>query len=305
MARHFRFLARLRARYIGKLLLAFRHNSVVPADIEIDLAPVFQVGGLNGTFCYECLRLFGHVSYLSTPSSLPILVKASMALSRWRCSWAALNCTCIRAWPLATTGKKKPITYMPSSRELCCKILGQYGIVEHDGYDRVVARFDIKTCLGHLLTKYRYWPPVYPAVRWFRSAYPVRRWSRPRCWGQGIAEQVGPAALAKHFDDLFTAAGKTTAGATEGFAEGTGNDVDSAHHTPVLMGTPACFTQEAAAMAFVDHNDRVVFVGHVADLIQLCDGAIHTETSVGNDDPAAEMGAFLQLCFRSSILLCS
>lgn len=46
----------------------------------------------------------------NTPTCLPMRVKASMALSRCPRVCAALICVRIRAWPLGTTGKKKPVT---------------------------------------------------------------------------------------------------------------------------------------------------------------------------------------------------
>ena len=40
-------------------------------------------------------------------------------------------------------------------------------------------------------------------------------------------------------------------------------------------------------MAFVDHHQRVVFVGERADLFQLGDMAVHREHAVGDDEPEA------------------
>ena len=48
-------------------------------------------------------RFYALTSF-TAPSSLPTLVKAAMALSRWARLWAADICTRMRACPLATTG---------------------------------------------------------------------------------------------------------------------------------------------------------------------------------------------------------
>ena len=45
-----------------------------------------------------------------TPNRFPTVPKASRALSTCAEVWAAESCTRILACPLATTGKKKPIT---------------------------------------------------------------------------------------------------------------------------------------------------------------------------------------------------
>ena len=110
MARHFTFLALSLARctlancslplgttalYLPILKLIFRLCSR-SAAFTVLLA-------INVSDCSD-------INYLITSSCLPIFVNASMALSKCLCSCAALNCTLILAWPLATTGKKKPIT---------------------------------------------------------------------------------------------------------------------------------------------------------------------------------------------------
>ena len=46
-----------------------------------------------------------------------------------------------------------------------------------------------------------------------------RRWKR-------IRKEIGSRALAEDIDDLFAAAGKSSGGAAEGFAEGAGDDID-------------------------------------------------------------------------------
>ena len=51
----------------------------------------------------------GHDQPLITPSSTPMRVNASMARSRCARVCAALIWVRMRAWPLGTTGKKKPI----------------------------------------------------------------------------------------------------------------------------------------------------------------------------------------------------
>jgi hypothetical protein len=49
-------------------------------------------------------------SHFTNPNSRPALAKAATAVSRCCRSCTALSCTRMRAWPLGTTGKKKPTT---------------------------------------------------------------------------------------------------------------------------------------------------------------------------------------------------
>ena len=51
-------------------------------------------------------------------------------------------------------------------------------------------------------------------------------------------------------------------------------------------------------MRFVDHDDGVIFIGQVTDLIQLRDSAIHAERPIRHDDPAPRLLSGLQLRFQ-------
>jgi hypothetical protein len=51
-----------------------------------------------------------NVTHFTNPSSWPALANAATAVSRCCRSCTALICTRMRAWPLGTTGKKKPTT---------------------------------------------------------------------------------------------------------------------------------------------------------------------------------------------------
>jgi hypothetical protein len=56
-------------------------------------------------FSMICCLVSPRMPYLA-----PTFLKASMPWSRWCCSWAADSWVRMRAWPLGTTGKKKPTT---------------------------------------------------------------------------------------------------------------------------------------------------------------------------------------------------
>ena len=68
-----------------------------------------------------------------------------------------------------------------------------------------------------------------------------------------------------------------------------------------LPSTPQCSAEprplladEADGVAVVDHHHGVVFLGEVADALEVGDDAVHREDAVGGDQPEARVGRFLQ-----------
>src|SRR5690348_14714580 len=51
---------------VGELLLAYKYSSIIPSDVEIDLASVFRIACFDRTFFPECFCCIGH---FITPSS--------------------------------------------------------------------------------------------------------------------------------------------------------------------------------------------------------------------------------------------
>ena len=104
--------------------------------------------------------------------------------------------------------------------------------------------------------------------------------------GHGVAEQIRPAPLAEQLDDLPAAAGEAARRAAERLAERAGDHVDAAppsHHAALLVRPAAGFADEARRVAVVDHDQRLVLVGEVADFAELRDVAVHAEHAVGGD----------------------
>ncbi len=67
---------------------------------------------------------------------------------------------------------------------------------------------------------------------------------------------------------------------------------------PVSAGVPRPFVAEmAGGVAVVDHDDRAVALGEVADRVELGDVAVHREDAVGGDhlDAARRPVGLLQL----------
>ena len=113
--------------------------------------------------------------------------------------------------------------------------------------------------------------------------------------GERVRKEIGAGALAEELDDLFAAGGVASAGAAEGFAEGSGDDVDAALDAAVLGGSAAVGADEADGVGVVDHDHGVVFFGEVADLGELGEVAIHGEDAVGGDEAMAGAGGGFEL----------
>src|SRR6056297_2831826 len=106
---------------------------------------------------------------------------------------------------------------------------------------------------------------------------------------QGIREEVGAGALPQPGDDLAPPGGEAAGGAAQRLAQRAGDDVHPAHHVAVLVGTAALPAEEAGGVAVVDHHQRFVFVGQIADALQIGDGAVHGEYAVGGDQAHARV----------------
>ena len=73
--------------------------------------------------------------------------------------------------------------------------------------------------------------------------------------------------------------------------------------TPVSAGVPRPFAEMAGGVAIIDHHQRAVTFGEIADRRQVGHMAIHRKDAVGRDQPEARAVAirFLQPVFSSLI----
>ncbi len=83
-----------------------------------------------------------------------------------------------------------------------------------------------------------------------------------------VGEQIGPRALAQPADDFPARGDIAAAGAAQGLAEGAGEDVDPADDAAQFMRAAAARADEAGGVRVVDHDQRAVAVGEVADLLR-------------------------------------
>ena len=102
--------------------------------------------------------------------------------------------------------------------------------------------------------------------------------------GQRIAEQIGARTLAQQIDNLLSACGETAQGSAEALAQRAGVDVHTAVGAEELAHAVSRLANDSCAVALVDHDKGIVFLGQVADLIHRGDVAVHRENAVGHDD---------------------
>ena len=112
---------------------------------------------------------------------------------------------------------------------------------------------------------------------------------------QGVGEQIGTAALTQQIDDFLTGAGVAAGSAAQSLAQSTGDDVHTAHHAAVFGSAFAVLAHEAHSVAVVHHDQSAVFVGQVADALQVGDEAVHGEDTVGGDQLDAAVFGLFQL----------
>ncbi len=97
---------------------------------------------------------------------------------------------------------------------------------------------------------------------------------------------------------LLAATGEAAAGAAERFPEGAGDDVDFAHHVPILVRAAPRFPKKSGGMRIVDHGQRVIFFGKIANAFQVRDCAVHRKTAVGRGQTKACIFRGSQLRFE-------
>ena len=113
-----------------------------------------------------------------------------------------------------------------------------------------------------------------------------------------VGEQVRPRALPQPGDDFLAARRVAAARAAERLAERAGENVDAIDDAAQLVRAAAARADEASRVRVVDHHQRVVAVGQVADVLEARDHAVHREHAVGRDQAHAALARFLQARFQ-------
>ena len=115
---------------------------------------------------------------------------------------------------------------------------------------------------------------------------------------QGVGEEIGPGPLAHQVDDGLGRRDIAAGRAAQRLAQRAGEDI-GLHARPVRRAA-ALRADEAGGVAIIDHHQRIMGIGELADIRQLGEIAIHGEHAIGDDDDAAGAGTarLLQLLFE-------
>ena len=101
---------------------------------------------------------------------------------------------------------------------------------------------------------------------------------------QRVGEEIRTGALAEHIDDLLAAGGESADGASECLSESACEYVDAAIAVILLGDSVAGLADNSGGVAFVNHHERVIFLGQLADPVHRSHVAVHREDSVRADD---------------------
>ena len=177
---------------------------------------------------------------------------------------------------------------------------GDFRIVEHDRDDRVFA--------GQ-----RFQPdPLQPGAEMrsigeqsfarravFRD---VQRLQRAADHGgrDGVGKEIGARTLAQQRDHFLLRGGIAAARPAQRLAQRAGGDVHPVHAAAEFMRAAPGRAEEAGGVAIVEMDDRAVFLGQVADLVEPGDIAVHREHAVGGDHLEARARGVggLKLCLQ-------
>ena len=116
---------------------------------------------------------------------------------------------------------------------------------------------------------------------------------------EAVREQVRPRALAQQLDDLAPAGDVAAARAADRLAERAGEDVDALDDAVMLGRAAAARADDADRVRVVDHHERVVALGEVADPVEPREVAVHREDAVGRDQPVARAGRLVRAAPRA------
>ena len=62
----------------------------------------------------------------------------------------------------------------------------------------------------------------------------------------------------------------------------------------IFMCSSSCFSHESTGMTLINHNKSIVFFSEYANLIELCNGSIHTENTITDNKAMTKLLRFFK-----------
>ena len=104
--------------------------------------------------------------------------------------------------------------------------------------------------------------------------------------------------MAQHVDNLLFAGSKPAHCSAKSLAECTGDNLYPAAQTETFGHAVSGLAHNAGGVAFIHHDQRVVFVCQFVNLIQRAHVAVHGKDAIGSDDAEARGLRFAELLLQ-------
>ena len=88
------------------------------------------------------------------------------------------------------------------------------------------------------------------------------------------------------------------------FPKCAGDDIDPAHHSAIFVRAASGFAEKTGGVRVVDHRQRVVLFGEIANGREVRDRAVHRETTVGGNQSEARILRRAELRLQIAMSLC-
>ena len=177
--------------------------------------------------------------------------------------------------------------------------LAEFGVIQHDGADSRLRRFDIEACGFHAFDEVgRVLVQAVLQLVAAREDLEGLDTGRSNHRRDRVREEVRTAALTQEVDDFFLTRRKSAHRTAEGFAERAGDDLDLSAQVITLGDTVTGLTHYAGGVRLINHDERVVFLRQFVDLIERTNIAVHREHTVGRNDTETLCLCLLELCLE-------
>ena len=180
-----------------------------------------------------------------------------------------------------------------------CEILRETRVVQHNRTDSRLRRFDVEACGTHFLDEVRgvLMQTILQLVG-SREDLEGLDTCRSNHRRNGVREEIRTTALTQQVDDLFLTGSKTADRTAKGLTKRAGDNLNLTAHVVQLGHTVSGLADYSCGVRLIHHDESVVFLCKLVDLIQRTHIAVHGEDTIGSDDTEALCLRFLELLLQ-------
>ena len=180
-----------------------------------------------------------------------------------------------------------------------CEVLRETRVVQHNRTDSRLRRFDVEACGFHLLHEIR--GVLMQTILQFvgtREDLEGLDTCRSNHRRNGVREEIRTTALTQQVDDLFLTGSETADRTAKGFAQRAGDNLYLTTHVIEFGHTVSGLADNSGGVRLIDHDEGVIFLRKLVDLIQRTHITVHGEDTIGSDDTEALCLRFLELLLK-------